>query len=109
MDSLCKLNAAWVMFHNNLQYFINKDICKNHDDFNIPKLHFMHHYIESIISLGSADGYSTKSPERLHIDFAKAAYRTTNKKKYIKQMTKWLERQEGCFWFASQCVQSLFR
>ena len=101
MDSLCKLDVAWVMFHNNLQYFVDKDICKNHNDFNIPKLHSMHHYIKSIISFGSADGYSTESSERLHIDFAKAAYQPTNKKKYIKQMMKWLECQEGCFWFAS--------
>ena len=39
-------------------------------------------YIESIISPGSVDEYSTKSPERLHIDFAKVAYWSTNKKIY---------------------------
>lgn len=39
-------------------------------------------YIESIISLGSVDEYSTKSPERLHIDFAKVAYWSTNQKIY---------------------------
>lgn len=101
LDSLRQLDAAWITFHNNLQYFVDQDVRKDRTDFNIPKLHSMHHYVESIISLGSADGYSTESPERLHIDFAKAAYRSTNKKKYVKQMTKWLERQESCFRFAS--------
>ena len=101
LDSLHQLDTAWITFHNNLQYFVDQNVRKDRTDFNIPKLHSMHHYIESIISLGSANGYSTESPERLHIDFAKAAYRSTNKKQYVKQMTKWLERQDSCFRFAS--------
>ncbi|KAJ7060232.1 hypothetical protein C8F01DRAFT_1141996 [Mycena amicta] len=44
---------------------------------------------------GSADGYKTESPERLHIDFAKNAYRATNKRDYTEQMTLWLQRQEA--------------
>jgi len=95
-DSLRKLEEAWVTFHQNLDYFVEKDICKSRDHFNIPKLHSMQHYVAAIISRGSADGYSTESPERLHIDFAKNAYQATNKKHYIKQMTKWLTRQEAC-------------
>jgi hypothetical protein len=100
-DSLKKLEQSWLDFHNNLHYFVDADIRKNRDDFNIPKLHSMQHYVTAIISLGSADGYSTESPERLHIDFAKSAYRASNKKNYIKQMTKWLSRQEACHRFAN--------
>lgn len=98
IDSLTKLQGAWVTFHQNLQYFVEKEVRKSRDHFNIPKLHSMQHYIASIISRGSADGYST---ERLHIDFAKSAYRATNKtrKIYIHQMTKWLTRQESCYRF----------
>jgi hypothetical protein len=77
-DSLTKLEEAWVAFHENKHYFVDKDICTH---FNIPKIHSMQHYIAAIISCGSADGYSTKSPEQLHIDFAKSAYRASNKKK----------------------------
>ncbi|KIM71945.1 hypothetical protein PILCRDRAFT_16583 [Piloderma croceum F 1598] len=98
-DSLRKLKEAWVTFHQNLNYFIEKDICKSRDHFNIPKLHSMQHYVAVIISHGSADGYSTESPEHLHIDFAKNAYQATNKKHYIKQMTKWLTCQEACHQF----------
>ena len=98
MDSLHKLEQAWVTFHQNKHYFIDKGI-RTH--FNIPKLHSIQHYVAAIVSLGSADGYSTESPERLHIDFAKSAYRASNKKHYIKQMTKWLMRQESCHRFAN--------
>src|SRR5882762_9685901 len=70
----------------NLQYFVNKGVCKSSDDFNIPKLHLMHHYIDSIISRGSVDEFSTESPKHLHINFAKNAYRATNKRNYLKQM-----------------------
>jgi hypothetical protein len=37
------------------------------------------HYVTCIRALGLADGYNTESPERLHIDFAKEAYRASNK------------------------------
>jgi hypothetical protein len=101
LDSLWKLDEAWVIFHKNLQYFINMGVCKSHDDFNIPKLHLMQHYINSIISQGSVDGFSIESPECLHIDFAKNAYRVTNKRNYLKQMMKWLECQDACFRFSA--------
>ena len=64
-------------------------------------VHSMQHYIASILAHGSADGYSTESPERLHINFAKSAYRATNKKNYIIQMTKWLTHQEACSHFTA--------
>jgi hypothetical protein len=44
--------------------------------------------------LGSADGYNTEASERLHIDYTKDAYRATNRKDYLKQMTSWLRQQE---------------
>ena len=97
LDSLQKMDEAWVTFHNNLQYFVDQGVHSSRDDFNIPKLHSTQHYINSVISRGSADGFSTESPEQLHIDFAKNAYRATNKKNYLVQMTKWLDRQDACF------------
>ena len=44
---------------------------------------------------GSADGYNSESPERLHIDYAKAAYHASNKRDYMEQMAIWLQRQES--------------
>ena len=97
LDSLQKMDEAWVTFHNNLQYFVDQGVRSSRDDFNIPKLHSTQHYIDSIISRGSADGFSTESPERLYIDFTKNTYRATNKKNYLVQMTKWLDHQDACF------------
>ena len=62
---------------------------------NIPKLHAILHYVDCIRSLGSADGYNTESPERLHIDYAKDAYRASNKRDYVEQMAIWLQRREA--------------
>ena len=57
--------------------------------------------MEGIQSLGSTDGYNTESPECLHIDFAKAAYRTSNKCDYMEQMAIWLQCQEAIWIKAS--------
>ena len=55
----------------------------------------MSHYAHSIRRMGTADGYSTEGPERLHIDFAKVGYRASNCKQYTAQMALWLNRQES--------------
>ena len=65
------------------------------EHFNVPKIHSLVHYVSSIRALGSADGYNTEYPERLHIDYAKDAYRASNKRDYIEKMALWLQRQEA--------------
>ena len=49
LDSLQKMDEAWVTFHNNLQYFVDQGVRSSCDDFNIPKLHSTQHYIDSVI------------------------------------------------------------
>ena len=90
--TLEKLEKCLKTFHENKHIFIELEIRKH---FNIPKLHAIQHYVEGIRWLGSADGYNTESPERLHIDFAKVAYRASNKRDYMEQMAIWLQRQEA--------------
>ena len=90
--TLAKLEQCLNTFHEHKKIFVELEIRKH---FNIPKLHFILHYLECIRSLGSADGYNSESPERLHIDFAKAAYRASNKRDYVEQMAIWLQRQEA--------------
>lgn len=65
-------------------------------DFNIPKVHSMVHYVPAIIDFGSVLGLSTDGPERLHIDMAKMAFRASNRKgsQYVRQMILWLTRRE---------------
>ena len=45
--------------------------------------------------LGSADGYNTEYPERLHINYTKDTYRASNKRNYVEQMALWLQCQEA--------------
>ncbi|EPQ51466.1 hypothetical protein GLOTRDRAFT_132835 [Gloeophyllum trabeum ATCC 11539] len=91
-DTLDALQAALREFHENKDVFVT---LKAREHFNLPKLHAMKHYLDSIRSRGSPDGFNTELPERLHIDYAKDAYRASNKRDYVQQMTKWLERQES--------------
>jgi hypothetical protein len=86
-------------FHANKQIFIDLKGRKN--DFNIPKIHSLDHYEPLIRLFGTADGFNTESPERLHIDYAKNAYRASNRKDYIDQMTVWLQRQEAVARFSA--------
>ncbi|KAF7796673.1 hypothetical protein EIP86_007856 [Pleurotus ostreatoroseus] len=91
-ESLRSLDDAIRRFHENKHIFIDLGI---RADFNIPKLHFCtKHYRSQIEFFGTADNFNTEYTERLHIDFAKEAYRATNKKNEYPQMTLWLERKE---------------
>ncbi|KAJ7185384.1 hypothetical protein C8R46DRAFT_981964 [Mycena filopes] len=90
--TLDALQAALDTFHVNKQVIIDLKI---REHFNIPKFHSLQHYVDAIRRLGSADGYNTESPERLHIDFAKKAYRASNRRDYTEQMALWLQRQEA--------------
>ncbi|KAJ7909920.1 hypothetical protein B0H13DRAFT_2233000 [Mycena leptocephala] len=90
--TLNALQSALDTFHAHKQVFVDLNI---REHFNIPKFHAIQHYVDSIRRLGSADGYNTESPERLHIDFAKKAYRASNRRDYTEQMALWLQRQEA--------------
>ncbi|KAG5649390.1 hypothetical protein H0H81_004151 [Sphagnurus paluster] len=93
-QTLLALRHSLDEFHANKSVFIELG-GRQQDHFNIPKVHSIEHYEECIVLFGSADGFNTESSERLHIDFAKNAYRASNRKHYIMQMTQWLERQEA--------------
>src|SRR5882762_140231 len=54
----------------------------------------MLHYSSSILLFSTTDNYNTEQTKRLHIDFTKDAYRSTNQKDKYHQMTTWLERCE---------------
>ncbi|KAI0062769.1 hypothetical protein BV25DRAFT_1870210 [Artomyces pyxidatus] len=90
-ETLRALNNALDQFHENKDVFTELGV---REHFNIPKLHSLIHYANSIELFGTTDNYNTEQSERLHIDFAKDAYRATNKKDEYPQMTTWLERRE---------------
>ena len=78
-------------FHENKAVFTDLSVRKH---FNIPKIHSLVHYSSSITLFGTTDNYNTEQTERLHIDFTKEAYRATNHKDELRQMTTWLGRCE---------------
>ena len=90
-ETLDDLNNALTTFHANKSIFVDLGI---REDFNLPKLHSLQHYVSSIKLFGTTDNYNTEYSERLHIDLAKDAYNATNRKDELVQMTIWLERKE---------------
>ncbi|KAG9073879.1 hypothetical protein FS749_014599 [Ceratobasidium sp. UAMH 11750] len=85
------LDDALDRFHEHKHVFIKYNV---RTDFNINKVHAMCHYTEAIRALGAADAYNTETPERLHIEFAKRAYKATNRRNFFQQMTVYLDRRE---------------
>jgi len=90
--TLMAMQDSLRLFHTHKDVLVELGI---HKHFNVPKIHSLVHYISSIRALGSADGYNSEYPERLHIDYAKDTYHTSNKRDYVEQMALWLQRQEA--------------
>ncbi|QRV99830.1 hypothetical protein RhiJN_27849 [Ceratobasidium sp. AG-Ba] len=62
---------------------------------DIPKFHSITHYPFLISQLGSPEGLSTEITERLHIDFVKKPWSTTNHVNATQQMIAYLENREA--------------
>ncbi|KAI0629511.1 hypothetical protein C8Q77DRAFT_1235654 [Trametes polyzona] len=90
-ETLALMEDSLRRFHDNKAIFVQLGV---REHFRLPKLHSLDHYISSIKLFGTTDNYDTQYTERLHIDFAKDAYRATNHKDEFPQMTVWLERRE---------------
>jgi hypothetical protein len=93
-ETLSHLRDGLRRFHENKSIFVDLGV---RPDFNLPKLHSCVHYPMYIKLFGTTDNYNTEYTERLHIDLAKDAYRSTNFKDEFPQMTLWLERKEKIF------------
>ncbi|KAJ7603583.1 hypothetical protein FB45DRAFT_1087710 [Roridomyces roridus] len=93
-ETLLHLDDSLQQFHDNKWVFVDLGV---RDDFNLPKLHSCRHYVMYIKLFGTTDNYNTEYTERLHIDLAKDAYRSTNFKDEFPQMTLWLERKEKVY------------
>ncbi|KAI6161278.1 hypothetical protein EDD17DRAFT_1886951 [Pisolithus thermaeus] len=93
--TLAAMEESLKTFHAHKHVLVELGV---REDFNVPKIHSMQHYVTSIRALGSADGYNTEYPERLHIDYAKDGYRASNKRDYVEQMALWLQRQEAMYY-----------
>ncbi|OCH84147.1 hypothetical protein OBBRIDRAFT_808451 [Obba rivulosa] len=76
-----ELDAPLDDFHEYKDVFIELG-ARAQPYFNIPKIHSIQHYPAMIELFGTADGFNTESPEHLHIDYAKDAYRVTSSNNY---------------------------
>jgi hypothetical protein len=90
-STLHLLMDALNRFHANRDIFINLGI---RSQFNLPKLHYMSHYVELIKYFGTTDNFNTQFTERLHIELIKKAYEATNHKDEYEQMASWVDRKE---------------
>lgn len=90
-ETLQYLQSALDQFHKHKDVF-RRHGCREH--FNLPKIHSLQHYVESIQQFGTVSNYSTETTERLHIDFTKNLYRATNHRDAFTQMTANLTRIE---------------
>lgn len=90
-DTLKYMEDALKVFHQNKKVLVQLGIRKT---LNIPKFHSLLHYAQSIRQFGTTDNYNTEMFERLHIDFAKDAWRATNHRDEFPQMIKWITRKE---------------
>ncbi|KAJ3553348.1 hypothetical protein NP233_g12667 [Leucocoprinus birnbaumii] len=103
-ETLNQLENALFLFHENASIFIDLGIRPH---MNFPKLHFCGHYRYLIELFGTTDNYNTEYTERLHIDYAKDAYRATNFRDELPQMTTWLDRKERVLQHARTINQRL--
>ncbi|KAG9079264.1 hypothetical protein FS749_008660 [Ceratobasidium sp. UAMH 11750] len=83
-------------FHELKDLLIAKGVYKSSARFDkIPKLHMLSHYTYLIRQMGTPDGFSTETPEYLHIEYAKEPWRASNKVRPLPQMLTYLQRQEA--------------
>ncbi|KAG8778625.1 hypothetical protein FRC12_024886 [Ceratobasidium sp. 428] len=95
---LAAMTEDIIDFEHSRKVFIGKKkgMVKNEKAFNkIRKIHMLTHYGYLIRELGAPEGYNTEITERLHIDFVKKPWATTNHVNPIQQMVAHLENREA--------------
>jgi len=70
-------------------------------DFHFPKMHMLSHWEKDIHTFGTYDNTNTEGTERMHIEFAKDAFKASNRREYIAQMCSWLQRRQSVHLFAT--------
>ena len=102
-ETLGLLEDALNRFQTHRNYFLQTGI---REDFNIPKFHSLHHFVEAIMLFGTTDNYNTETFERLHIDFVKLGWRASNQRDEFPQMIRWLSRREKVAAFEAHQISS---
>ncbi|KAG8773758.1 hypothetical protein FRC12_002328 [Ceratobasidium sp. 428] len=92
---LAELDAALEAFHEAKDILIEQKMVKEDGFDRIAKLHMLSHYTDDIRALGTPDGYSTETPEYLHIVYVKIPWRMSNRRNPFPQMVKYVRRLEA--------------
>ncbi|KAG8777441.1 hypothetical protein FRC12_000371 [Ceratobasidium sp. 428] len=92
---LAELDAALKAFHEAKDILIERKMVKEGGFDRIAKLHMLSHYADDIRQLGTPDGYSTETPEYLHIVYVKIPWRMSNRRNPFPQMVAYVQRLEA--------------
>ncbi|KAG8731527.1 hypothetical protein FRC10_001655 [Ceratobasidium sp. 414] len=93
---LTEMDRALLEFHSAKDVLVRMKMVKNSGSFDrIAKLHMLGHWIDDTHELGTPDGYSTETPEHLHIIYAKIPWRMSNRRNPFPQMFKFVQRLEA--------------
>ncbi|KAF8598610.1 hypothetical protein BDV93DRAFT_593766 [Ceratobasidium sp. AG-I] len=76
---LTEMRRALAAFHEAKKVLVDMDMVVEANSFDrIKDLHMIGHYMQDIRELGAPDGYSTETPEHLHIVYVKIPWRMSN-------------------------------
>ncbi|QRV96455.1 Zn-finger protein [Ceratobasidium sp. AG-Ba] len=98
---LTRMDGALQVFHKAKPVLLDKKdkhlgIVKGDEGFDrIAKLHMLSHYTKDICQFGTPNGYSTETPEHLHIMYMKIPWRMPNRCHLLPQMVGYSRRLEA--------------
>ncbi|KAG8702621.1 hypothetical protein FRC09_004646, partial [Ceratobasidium sp. 395] len=95
---LAEMDKALETFHKAKHVLKNgmAKIIKTDSAFDrLAKLHMLCHYRKDIRELGTPDGYSSETPEHLHILYAKILWRMSNRRNPLPQMVQYVRHLEA--------------
>ncbi|KAG8736002.1 hypothetical protein FRC10_009892 [Ceratobasidium sp. 414] len=95
-EELTKMDNALAAFHEAKHVLVNLDIYQTCGTFDhIAKLHMLGHYPCNICELGVPDGFSSKTPEHLHIVYVKVPWCMSNRREPLLQMVGYARQIEA--------------
>ena len=83
-NSLAALQDALELFHHHHEIFWKSGVCAN--GFNLPRQHFLNHYIKLIQAYGAPNGLCSSITESKHIKAVKEPWRHSSRFEALSQM-----------------------
>ncbi|KAG8730067.1 hypothetical protein FRC10_003164 [Ceratobasidium sp. 414] len=94
-DDVVRLEKTLAEIHQLKGVLLRMQVFKSDSRFDkITKLHQLSHWPKDIRQMGTPDGFSTESPEHMHIE-SKHAWLASNKVQATPQMIRFIQRYEA--------------